>query len=155
MEPVTHGDPAAGETMIVHPLVPDEPLRVELRVAAAGHRAPPAHVHPAAAERFTVVEGALTVRVGRGWVTLHEGETAVAPHGSLHAYRGVPGTAARVIVELEPPGAMAEFFAAFYAAPRSRGGAPGLRAMAPVLHRHAADIVIPGLPRALLRLLAR
>jgi hypothetical protein len=154
MEPVTHRDPAAGETMIVHPLVPDEPLRVELRVAAAGHRARPrtsTGPRPSGSRWWR----ALAVRVGRGWDTLQEGESAVAPPGSLHAYRGVPGTAARVIVELEPPGAMAEFFAAFYTAPRSRGGAPGLRAMAPILHRHAADIAIPGLPRALLRLLSR
>ncbi len=155
-EPVTYRDPAAGEVMIVHPLVPDEPLRVELRVAAE-HRAPPPHVHPAAAERFTVVEGALAVRLGRHWVTVSDGESVVAPAGALHGYRGIPGTAARVIVELEPPGGMAEFFAAFYGVPadgRSRSGAPRLRAIAPILYRHRADIAVPGLPSALLRLLA-
>ena len=61
---------AVGETLIVHPMAPGGAvLRAELLVDAV-HHAPPAHVHPRSTESFTVIEGALAVRVGRRRWTL-------------------------------------------------------------------------------------
>jgi Cupin domain len=102
------------------------------------------HVHPGAAERFTVVEGAPAVRVGRRRVTVADGESVVAPAGTPHGYRGIPGTAARVIIEPEPPGGMAEFFASFYGVPadgRSRSAAQATTCR--MLGRHRSSRATP------------
>lgn len=147
-----HRNAAAGETLTVHP--GGTVLHAELHVEPV-HHAPPAHVHPHATERFTVVEGAIRIRVGRRRWTLHAGESATVPAGVPHGYAGVPGVQARVLVELDPAGRMAEFFDAIYGiAPEHRvaaTGAPTLRAAATVLRSFPDDIALPGLPRALTR----
>lgn len=152
-----HRNPAAGESLAVHP-VADGVLRAELEIGPV-HHAPPAHRHPRAAERFTVVRGVIRIRVGRDRRLLREGESALVPAGVTHGYAGVAGVPARVRVELDPAGRMAEFFAALYAidpAQRDpRTGAPRLRAVAAVLRRHPDDVTVPGVPRLLLELLGR
>lgn len=150
----THRNAAAGETLTV--LTDGPVLRAELEVGPV-HHAPPPHVHPRAAERFTVVEGALRLRLGRQRLVLRAGESALVPPGVVHGYAGVPGTAARVEVELDPAGRMAAFFADVYAIDRRdpRTGAPRLRAAAAVLRRYPDDIAVPGVPRLLLDLLGR
>lgn len=149
-----HRNAAAGETLTV--LADGPVLRAELEIEPV-HHAPPAHVHPHAAERFTVVEGSMRIRLGRERRVLHAGDSALVPPGTVHAYAGVPGTAARVEVELDPAGRMAEFFADLYAIDRRdpRTGAPRLRAVAAVLRRHPDEISVPGVPRLLLDLLGR
>lgn len=127
-------------------------LRAELTLEPR-HHAPPAHVHPLATERFTVTEGAIRIRVGRRRWTLHAGESALVPAGVTHGYAGVPGVAAVVLVEIDPPGRMADFFAAVYGS-NDRVPATGalrLRADAAVVRRFPDDITLPGLPRPLAR----
>lgn len=149
-----HRNRAAGETLTVHRH--GSVLRAELEIEPV-HHAPPAHVHPRAAERFTVVEGALRLRLGRERLELRAGETALVPPGTVHGYAGVPGTAARVDVELDPAGRMAEFFSDLYAIDRRnpRTGAPRLRAVAKVLRRYPDDITVPGPARVVVDLLGR
>lgn len=79
------------------------------------------------------------------------------PAGTVHGYGGVPGVAARVDVELDPAGRMADFFADLYGIDHRsrRTGAPRLRAVAAVLRRHPDDIAVPGVPRLLIDLLGR
>jgi hypothetical protein len=69
----------------------------------------------------------------------------------------VPGTAARVELDLDPAGRMAAFFADLYGIDRRdpRTGAPRLRAVAAVLRRYPDDITVPGVPRPVLALLGR
>lgn len=152
-----HRNVAAGETLVVQPVVGGL-LRAELIVEPV-HHAPPAHAHPRATERFTVLSGAIRMRIGRTSRVLAEGESAVAPAGVVHGYEGVPGTPARVLVELDPAGRMAQFFADIYGVDPAdrdpRTGAPRLRAAARVLRRHPDGITVPGVPRALLALLGR
>ena len=149
-----HRNAAAGETLTVRT---DGPvLRADLEIEPV-HHAPPAHVHPHAVERFTVVEGALRIRLGRRRLVLRAGESALVPPGTVHGYAGVPGIAARVEVELDPAGRMAAFFADLHAIDRRhpRTGAPRLRAVAAVLRRYPDDITVPGVPRLVLDLLGR
>ena len=152
-----HRNAAAGETLVVHPVTAGV-LRAELAVEPV-HHAPPPHVHPRAAERFTVVSGAIRVRIGRERLLLEEGGSALVPAGVVHGYEGVPGVAARVLVELDPAGRMAQFFADVYAIDAAerhpRTGAPRLRAAARVLRRYPDDIAVPGVPRLLLAVLGR
>lgn len=149
-----HRNAAAGETLTVHPA--GRLLRAELAIEPV-HHAPPAHVHPHATERFTVTEGAIRIRVGKDRQLLRSGESALVPAGTVHGYEGVPGLAARVDVELDPAGRMAEFFADLYGIDRRnpRTGAPRLRAVAAVLRRYPDDIAVPRVPRLLLDLLGR
>lgn len=155
-----HANPTIGETMIVHPRRPgDRVLRVELHVEGV-HHGPTPHVHPQAAETFTVLEGELRIRLGWRRRILRAGESVAVPPGVIHAYAGVPGRAARVLVELEPPGRMEEFFASVYGLPASardpRTGQPTLPAVAGILLEHTDDVAVPLVPPALTRrLLAR
>jgi quercetin dioxygenase-like cupin family protein len=151
-----HHNEAAGETLVVHD---DGPLlRAELMLGPV-HHAPPAHVHPRATERFAVLEGAVRIRVGRERRVLGAGESFVVPAATVHGYAGVPGTAARIEVELDPAGGMARFFADMDGIDAARRdpatGAPRVRSAAAVLRRHGDDITVPGLPRLLLDLLGR
>lgn len=152
---ITLRNPAAGETMRIRPLTTDDVLRADLEVAAV-HHGPPAHRHLRATERFTVVRGALRVRLGRRWQVLPEGSTVVVPPGVVHSYAGVPGTTATVRVELDPAGRMAEFFEALYGLPADQRvrttGAPRAGAGLALLAEHRDDITLP-LPRPLARLL--
>jgi quercetin dioxygenase-like cupin family protein len=152
-----HRNPAAGETLTVHP-VENGLLHAELVIEPV-HHAPPAHAHPRAAERFTVVSGAIRLRLGRTRRLLEEGESALAPAGVVHGYEGVPGTPARVLVELDPAGRMADFFADVYGADPARRdprtGTLRLRTAAGVLRRYPHDITVPRVPRLLLALLDR
>ncbi|MDV8021629.1 cupin domain-containing protein [Rhodococcus sp. IEGM 1330] len=150
-----HRNAAAGETLTVHDTGPL--LRAELTIEAV-HHAPPAHVHPHSAERFTVIDGVIRLRVGRRKRILTAGDSALVPAGVVHGYEGVPGRTARVNVELDPSGRMAEFFAEIYGIDStSRNvttGAPRLRSAAAVLRRYPDDITAAGVPGFLLRLLA-
>jgi quercetin dioxygenase-like cupin family protein len=152
-----HRNDRAGETLVVHPVVNDL-LRAELIVESA-HHAPPAHAHPHATERFTVLSGAIRIRLGRTRRVFEEGESAVAPAGVMHGYEGVSGVPARVLVELDPAGRMAQFFADIYSVDPAgrdpRTGAPRLRAAARILRRYPDDITVPGVPRVLLAVLGR
>ncbi len=138
---------AAGETLTV---APGPVLRAELRIEAV-HHGPPAHVHPRSAERFTVSEGATRVRSGRRWSVVEAGASVLIPAGTAHGYAGVPGVAAVVLVEIDPPGRMAELFDDVYRDDRrdAATGALRLRAEADILRRYPDDVVLPGLPRVL------
>jgi mannose-6-phosphate isomerase-like protein (cupin superfamily) len=57
--------------------------------------APPPHIHPAQAEEYEVLEGALDVLVGDEWRTLRAGESASVPAGVNHTF-GRPKELTRV-----------------------------------------------------------
>lgn len=150
MTGTVHRNVAAGETMTVD--TAGRVLRAELRIEAV-HHGPPAHVHPRSAERFTVVEGAIRVRLGRRWSVLEAGGSVLVPAGVTHGYAGVPGVPAVVRIEIDPPGRMAAFLADVYGDERRvpATGALTLRAGADVLRRYPDDVTLPGLPRLLAR----
>jgi mannose-6-phosphate isomerase-like protein (cupin superfamily) len=71
-------------------------------LAVAGARVIGEHVHPGLVERFTVLEGDLTVRLDGELSTLHEGETAEVRAGHWHDWWNATDQDARVLVEVEP-----------------------------------------------------
>jgi quercetin dioxygenase-like cupin family protein len=119
-----HRNAVVGETVTMHAAT-DGVLRLEIDVEPV-HHAPAVHVHPRAAETFTVVDGELRVRTGLRRRTLRAGDAVPVAPGVMHAYAGVPGWSARVRVELEPPGRMAEF------SPRSTACSPPAAIPGPV-----------------------
>ncbi len=70
--------------------------------ALVGSRVLGEHLHPGLIERFTVVEGQLTVRLDGKTGKLREGETAEIRAGQWHDWWNAEDHDARVIVEVEP-----------------------------------------------------
>ena len=60
------------------------------------------HRHPALVERFTVLEGELTVKRNEQTSILHQGETAVIELGVWHDWWNASDRDARVRVEITP-----------------------------------------------------
>jgi quercetin dioxygenase-like cupin family protein len=60
------------------------------------------HLHPALVERFTVLEGELTLKLGGETTILHEGETAVVEAGFWHDWWNASDRDARARVEITP-----------------------------------------------------
>jgi quercetin dioxygenase-like cupin family protein len=73
---------------------------LEVELAAGGGNA--LHRHLSYAERFTCVEGELTVRVDGLLHVLHPGDQAIAEIGVLHAFANESDEPARFEVELVP-----------------------------------------------------
>jgi len=70
--------------------------------AFVGARVVGEHRHPAIVERFTVIEGELTVKRNGKTSVLHQGETAVAEAGVWHDWWNAVDRDARVRVEITP-----------------------------------------------------
>ncbi len=70
--------------------------------ALVGARVVGEHLHPALVERFTVLEGELTVKRDGQTTTLREGETAVIEPGVWHDWWNAADRDARVRVEVTP-----------------------------------------------------
>jgi mannose-6-phosphate isomerase-like protein (cupin superfamily) len=161
-----HANPAAGEVYSVVPAAgpgaADGDLRLVLELAAV-HHPPPAHVHPHADESFTVLDGALEVRVGRRRTTLGPGESATAPAGSPHAFRNSSGAPVRVEVLVVPGAAVRAFFDDLFALTDAgrvdRRGQLALPDAARLLRRHPDALRMAGVPgpvqTGLLAVLAR
>jgi quercetin dioxygenase-like cupin family protein len=70
--------------------------------ALVGARVVGEHRHPAIVERFTVIEGELSVKRNRQTGILRQGETAVAEAGVWHDWWNAGQRDARVRVEIKP-----------------------------------------------------
>ena len=75
--------------------------RAEL-TARVGSRVLGEHLHPGLVERFTVLEGELTVRRDGKLGRLQEGQTAEVHAGQWHDWWNAADRDARVLVEVEP-----------------------------------------------------
>lgn len=71
-------------------------------LAVVGARVVGEHLHPGLVERFTVLEGELTVRLDGKTRLLHEGETAEVRPGQWHDWWNAADRDARVLVEVTP-----------------------------------------------------
>jgi quercetin dioxygenase-like cupin family protein len=78
-----------------------ELLEFELELAADG-RVPGAHVHPEQEERFHVLEGTMTFRLGLRKIVATAGESVVVPAGRMHKFANGGAETARVRVEVVP-----------------------------------------------------
>jgi len=70
--------------------------------ALVGARVMGEHLHPALVERFTVLEGELTVKRNGQTSILHQGESAVIEPGVWHDWWNASDLDARVRVEITP-----------------------------------------------------
>lgn len=80
---------------------PEGRSRGEL-LAVVGSRVVGEHLHPGSTERFTVLEGELTVRLDGKISLLREGQSAEVRPGQWHDWWNAADRDARVIVEVTP-----------------------------------------------------
>src|SRR4051794_8808949 len=78
-----------------------ELLELEAEWAPAGHRPLP-HSHPSQAERFEVLEGQLSVRLGDEQRVLNVGDTVDVPPSVVHTFWNSGGTTARATWQVRP-----------------------------------------------------
>ena len=76
-------------------------LELELELSADG-RVPGAHVHPEQEERFHVLAGTMTFRLGLRRITASAGETVIVPAGRVHKFANGGSDVARARVEVLP-----------------------------------------------------
>jgi quercetin dioxygenase-like cupin family protein len=97
-------NPVSGERITFLQTAADtagELLEFELELSADG-RVPGAHVHPEQEERFHVLEGTMTFRLGMKNITAEAGETVVVPAGRVHKFSNGGDGVARARVEVVP-----------------------------------------------------
>jgi quercetin dioxygenase-like cupin family protein len=97
-------NPVTKERAIVLERASDNPTgraRAEM-TALVGARVLGAHRHPGSIERFTVLEGELTVQLDGRISILREGESAEVGPGHWHDWWNAADRDARVLVEVEP-----------------------------------------------------
>lgn len=97
-------NPVTGEWARLLELATENPegrARAEM-IARAGARVVGEHLHPGQLERFTVLEGELTVRRDGSTSVLREGETAEIPPGHWHDWWNATDRDIRVLVEVTP-----------------------------------------------------
>jgi mannose-6-phosphate isomerase-like protein (cupin superfamily) len=97
----------------------DTALEVEALYDPGGSP-PPAHLHPAQAEHFEVLEGTISTRVDGNEGTLEAGDTLDIPAGTVHQMWNAGSDPARVAWRTIPAGRTLEWFAALDAF--QRGG---------------------------------
>lgn len=86
-----------------------------------GSVAPPPHVHPTPEESFEVIEGALELMVDGGWSTLHVGESASVPPGTLHTFKNRCGGTVRVRNVHRPAARFEDYIEHIYLLTKARG----------------------------------
>jgi quercetin dioxygenase-like cupin family protein len=130
-----------------------ELLEVEVEYGPGG-KPPPAHFHPTQAERFEVLEGAISTRIDGVERHYAAGERFEIPRGVVHQMWNSAAEPARLVWQTLPAGRTREWYEALDRLQRSgkvgRSGMPGPLAMAPYL-THYSDVFRLAGPQPLVR----
>lgn len=96
-------NPLSGEriTIMERPRITGDALAWNL-VLAPGGRVPNSHSHPEQEERFTVLDGTMSFRVGWRRLLARPGDVVVVPPGKVHHFANPGPVPARVLVESTP-----------------------------------------------------
>lgn len=86
-----------------------ELLEIELELSADG-AVPGAHIHPEQEERFEVIEGTMSFRMGLKKIVAGPGEVVTVPAGRVHAFKHAGDDSARVRVQVRPALQMEQLF---------------------------------------------
>jgi mannose-6-phosphate isomerase-like protein (cupin superfamily) len=101
-------NPITRERIVVHAITPDV-LRVEERVPV-DMIPPPVHVHLHQRERFEILQGQATVRLGSDEHVLRTGMSIVADPRTPHTWWNSGDAELQMLTEFTPPGNMLSFF---------------------------------------------
>jgi mannose-6-phosphate isomerase-like protein (cupin superfamily) len=153
-------NPVTGETVTFRRTSAESHGEVVIaEVALAGHGfVAGAHVHPKQTERFRILEGAVTFRVGDRRFTATAGETVVVEAGTPHAFSNAGSDTARFVCEIRPALGFERLLETMFALARdgktNRRGLPHPLRLAAIAERHRDDIQLPIVPVSLQRLAA-
>jgi quercetin dioxygenase-like cupin family protein len=86
-----------------------ELLEIELALSPDG-AVPGAHIHPEQEERFEIVEGTISFRMGLKKVVAGPGDVVTVPAGKVHAFKNAGEDTAKVRVQVRPALAMEQLF---------------------------------------------
>ena len=140
---------ATGERIVVRGadgVAPGEVLAFDLYLRPGGH-VPAGHVHPGQSERFSVVSGALLVRIGGRAARLGPGEAAEIPPRTAHWFGNAAAGETHVRVEVRPALRLEELFAEASEIERVHTGALArLSDLAAMLLAHRREVAMPGVP---------
>lgn len=126
-------------------------LSWELTLAPGG-RVPSSHAHPHQTERFTVRDGRLAFRLGRGWTVLRAGQTVTVPPGTVHGFANPSSRRpAVVLVEARPALDMRALLVTSAAMART-GRRPPLLDLALFVRDFQHEVRVPYVPVAVVRL---
>jgi quercetin dioxygenase-like cupin family protein len=128
-------------------------LAFDLFLPPGGH-VPAGHVHPIQEERFTVVAGRMSFRLGRTTTLANPGDTIVIPAGKAHWFGNSGPEVAHARVEVRPALRMEELFEATDAL-GALGHLPGthlprLSDLAAVLLEFRSELAVPTVPAFLI-----
>ena len=124
--------------------------------ALVGARVVGEHRHPAIVERFTVIEGDLTVKRNGQTGILRQGETAVAEAGVWHDWWNAGERDARVHVEITPGERFLHMIETFFSLARlghtDAKGMPRLLQLVPIAHEFSDVVEFRSPPAAVQRI---
>lgn len=150
-------NPISGEHIVIRESSEQtngELLSFDLYLPPGGH-VPARHVHPIQEERFTIVEGTMRFRLGRGTILAHPGQTVVVPAGKPHWFGNAGRSISHARVEVRPALRMQEMFEETQALGRLgriRGThLPPLTALASVLLEFQREVAVPDVPASLVK----
>ena len=86
-----------------------ELLEIELELSADG-AVPGAHIHPEQEERFEVIEGTMSFRMGLKKIVAGPGDVVTVPAGKVHAFKNAGDDTAKVRVQVRPALQMEQLF---------------------------------------------
>jgi quercetin dioxygenase-like cupin family protein len=150
-------NPVTGEVLIFRETAADtggQRIRFETIVHPDGFVAA-AHVHPSQTERFDVLEGTVTFRVGRDELVLGRGGTAVVQPGTPHRFWNAGDTDARFVCEISPAlqfeSLIETMFTLAEEGKTNRRGFPSPLHLAVIAHAHFDTVQLPFPPAVLQR----
>jgi quercetin dioxygenase-like cupin family protein len=119
--------------------------------SSPGGGAGPLHIHLHSSERFDVLEGAITVRIGRRRHVVSAGENITIPAGVPHSFVNHTDADAHFMATFTNPGRLEAFFTELL----DREGEPSLRELAELMGRYPGEFFYaPYVPVRLQRALA-
>ncbi len=104
---------------------------------------PGRHIHHHQDETFFFLEGEFIAEVGGKMFEFKPGDIAFIPKGTVHAFKNVGDTSARLRYIFSPAQTIEEMFREFYE--RSKGGGLTMEEMAEVSVKHGQEFVGPPL----------
>jgi quercetin dioxygenase-like cupin family protein len=84
-------------------------LEIELELDPDG-AVPGAHIHPEQEERFEIIEGRMSFRMGLKKIVAEPGDVVTVPAGKLHAFKNAGDETAKVRVQVRPALRMEQLF---------------------------------------------
>jgi quercetin dioxygenase-like cupin family protein len=131
-----------------------ERVLIEVTVEAGGF-VPAAHVHPGQSERFDVLDGVLSMKVGRRKLELSAGESAVVEPGVAHRFWNKGDGVVRFRTEVRPALQFEQLLETMCAlaadGKTNRKGMPNPFRLAVIAQAHFDDVRLPFPPAALQR----